>query len=136
MLPPGETWQPATDHVFLVSQMGRGPGSKTGLNGRVAPLPVTLAAGVRHRFRFINISVEDDAEFKLRSDTSSDASLVTWRAVAKDGADLHRDRATTRPAMLRIAPGETYDYELTLAPGSYRLSVKTFNDFSVTIHAR
>ena len=103
-------------------------------------MPLTLAAGVCQRLRFINISVEDDAEFELRSDTSSvsssDASLVTWRAVAKDGADLHRDHATMRAAVLRIAPGETYDYEVTLAPGNYRLSVKTFNDFSVIVNAR
>jgi FtsP/CotA-like multicopper oxidase with cupredoxin domain len=140
VLPPGDAWQPATDHIFLLSQIGRGPASKSGLNGSVAPTPITLAAGVRHRFRFINISVADDAELELRSDTSStttsDASLVTWRAIAKDGADLHRDHATTRPAMLPIAPGETYDYEVTLAPGSYRLSVKSFNDFSVILNAR
>ena len=139
VLPPGETWQPANDHIFLVSQIGRGQGAKSGLNGSVAPTPLTLAAGVRHRVRFINISVADDAEFELRSDASSassDASLVTWRAIAKDGADLHRDHATTRPAMLRIAPGETYDYELVLAPGDYRLGVKSFNDFNVMIHVR
>ena len=140
VLPPGETWKSATDHVFLLSQIGRGPTSTVGLNGSVAPPPLTLAAGVRHRFRFINISVADDAEFALRSDTSttatSDASLVRWRAVAKDGADLHRDHATTRAAMLRIAPGETYDYHVTLPPGSYRLSVKSYNDLSVLLQAR
>jgi hypothetical protein len=38
--------------------------------------------------------------------------------------------------MLPIAPGETYDYEVTLVPGSYRLSVKSFNDFSVILNAR
>jgi len=140
VLPPGETWQPTTDHVFLVSQIGRGQGAKAGLNGSADPKPLTVVAGVRHRLRFINISIEDDATFALRSDTSSttssDASLVTWRAVAKDGADLHRDHATTRPAMLRIAPGETYDFEITLAPGSYRLSVTSHNDFSIVLHAR
>jgi len=140
VLPPGETWQPANDHVFLVSQIGRGQGAKVGLNGSVVPSPLTLAAGVRHRLRFINISVEDDAEFTLRSDTSStssrDASLVTWRAVAKDGADLPPSQATTRPATLRVAPGETYDYDVTLVPGRYRLSVKSYNDFSVILDVR
>ncbi len=140
VLPPGETWQPATDHVFLISQVGRGPGARTGLNGSGDPKPLTFAAGVRHRLRFINISIEHDATFALRSDTSSttasDASLVTWRAVAKDGAELHRDHATTRPAMLRIAPGETYDFEVMLAPGRYRLSVTSHNDFSVIVNAR
>jgi FtsP/CotA-like multicopper oxidase with cupredoxin domain len=122
VLPPGETWQPATDHIFLVSLIGRGPGAKAGLNGSVDPKPLALAAGVRHRLRFINISVEDDATFALRSDTSSttssDVSLVTWRAIAKDGADLHRDHATTSPGLLRNAPGETKDNAGTRSPRS------------------
>jgi FtsP/CotA-like multicopper oxidase with cupredoxin domain len=140
VLPPGESWQPATDHVFIVSQMGRGQSSNVGLNGHVAPSPIMLAAGIPHRLRFINISVADDAEFELRSDTSSatsrDPSLVTWRAVAKDGADLHRTHATTRPATLRVAPGETYDYEVTLPVGDYRLGMKSFNDLDVMIRVR
>ncbi|MBA3560153.1 MAG: multicopper oxidase domain-containing protein [Gemmatimonadaceae bacterium] len=136
VLPPGETWQRATDHVFLISQLGRGPGSQIGLNGSARPESLTFAAGVRHRLRFINITVADDAELALRSDTSSDKPVVTWRAIAKDGADLHRELAIMRPAVLRIAPGETYDYEVMLPPGDYRLSLKSNNDLDVMLRVR
>jgi FtsP/CotA-like multicopper oxidase with cupredoxin domain len=132
VLPPGETWQPATDHIFLVSQIGRGPGALNGVNGSARPEPMALATGVRHRLRFINITIQDDAELELRSDTA----LVSWRAIAKDGADLPSARAIRGPAVLRIAPGETYDYEVTLAPGDYRLSVKSQNDVAVTLRVR
>jgi FtsP/CotA-like multicopper oxidase with cupredoxin domain len=132
VLPPGEQWQPATDHVFLFSQIGRGPAALNGINGSPKPEPVVLAAGVRHRLRFINITIQDDAELELRSDSS----LVSWRALAKDGSDLHHAHAIVRPALLRIAPGETYDYEVTLPPGDYRLTVKSHNDFDVTLRVR
>lgn len=135
VLPPGERWKPATDHVFLVSQLGRGPGTPVGINGTATPPPMALAAGVRHRMRFINVSVEDDAEFMLRS-TARDTSLLNWRALAKDGADLHRTRAVMRPATLRIAPGETYDFAVTLPTGDYRLHVKTKHDMIILLRVR
>ncbi|MEO7520493.1 MAG: multicopper oxidase domain-containing protein [Gemmatimonas sp.] len=136
VLPPGERWQPATDHVFLVSQLGRGAGTMLGLNGSSTPSGLSLAAGVRHRFRFINISVEDDAEFTLHSTSSLDGALLNWRALAKDGADLHRTRAVTGPARVLLAPGETYDFEATLAAGVYRLHVSSRNDMDVVVRVR
>jgi manganese oxidase len=41
-----------------------------------------------------------------------DSSLVSWRAVAKDGMDLPPDQATLRPARQQMGMGETYDFEL------------------------
>lgn len=56
----------------------------------------------------------------------SDSSLVAWRAVAKDGADLPAVQRVTRPAYLLTGPGETADFEFTpAAPGELRLEVKT-----------
>jgi FtsP/CotA-like multicopper oxidase with cupredoxin domain len=135
VLPPGARWQPATDHVLLLSQIGRGPRTLAGLNGSARPEPIELATGVPHRLRFANITVEDDAELALRA-LGADTSLATWRALAKDGADLPPARGIRGPAVLRIAPGETYDYEVTLPPGEYRLSVKSRNDFAVTLLVR
>lgn len=132
VLAPGERWRPATDHIFIVSQLGRGPSAKTGLNGSSAPKPLVLSAGVLHRLRFINITIEDDAEFSLRSDSS----VVAWRAIAKDGADLPREQATRRPAVLRFAPGETYDFEISLPPGDYRLGMKSRDDAEIILRVR
>ena len=41
-----------------------------------------------------------------------DSTLVTWRAIAKDGMDLPPDQATMRPPMQQMGNGETYDFEL------------------------
>jgi hypothetical protein len=55
-----------------------------------------------------------------------DSTLVTWRAIAKDGMDLPRDQATMRPATVQLGNGETYDYELIPAtPGDLRLTISS-----------
>jgi hypothetical protein len=106
---------------------------RIGVNGSAAPPALEMAGGVRHRLRFINISVQHDAEIAL---LRSDSSVVEWRALAKDGADLHREHATARAATLVIAPGESYDYEVMLPRGDYRLRVKSQNDVDVVLRVR
>lgn len=51
-------------------------------------------------------------------------SLLTWRAVAKDGADLPAGQTVDRPATLFSEPGEVYDFDFTApaAGGAYTLS--------------
>jgi manganese oxidase len=131
VVPPGEQWSPATDHVFIVSQLGRGRTAITGLNGSASPAPLTLKPG-RHRLRFINIAVEHDATLTLESGDT----VMRWRARAKDGADLGSTRATEGPARLLIAPGETYDFEIALAAGTYQLKMHSNEDAAVTINVR
>ena len=132
VLPPRQRWDTARDHVFLVSQLGRGPGTLLGVNGNTGTSTMTLAAGVRHRLRLINISIEHDAVFTL----VGGAATLRWRAVAKDGADLHAQHSIVQPAVVQIAPGETYDYELTLPAGEYRLHMRSRNDVDVRIIVR
>jgi len=55
-----------------------------------------------------------------------DSSLVSWRAVAKDGMDLPPDRATTRRAIQQMGNGETYDFEVApTEPGGLRFTVSS-----------
>ena len=136
VLPPREAWNPARDHVVLVSQLGRGPTAKVGVNGSASPEPITLTAGVTHRLRFINVSVADDATFELRADTSAGTSAVQWRALAKDGADLHASHAIQGRAKLFITPGETYDFEVALPRGDYTLRMASINVVSLAIRVR
>jgi len=90
------------------------PPPPTMVNGRVVALPLDLKAGVPTRLRLINI----------RSDISLDLTLLdgettaTWRILAKDGADLAPNQTLTRPAELRLSPGQTYDVEVTAASGA------------------
>jgi hypothetical protein len=78
---------------------------------------MSIRAGVDQRFRLINIGPAASVEFAIYRDTS----VVRWRALAKDGADLPLSQATTRPARQFVQVGETYDFTFRADPGEYRL---------------
>jgi manganese oxidase len=132
VLEPGATYDPATDHILVFSQLGLGVQGVVGLNGAANAPPIELRAGVPHRLRFINIGIQDLIDIRLLGDST----LVTWRPLAKDGRDLGPHHATRRPATLLFGPGETYDFELSLPRGDYRLKVDAFNDFEVVVRVR
>ena len=91
------------------------------LNRSTNPLPMTLKAGTKYRFRLINISPNFNGIVSLLGDNGP----VQWRAVAKDGADLPPAQATARPARQPISVGETYDFEYApTAPITLRLEVR------------
>ena len=46
---------------------------------------------------------------------------MTWKRLAKDGADLPPAQSIRTPSTMLIAVGETYDFEFTPEPGRYRL---------------
>jgi len=90
------------------------------VNGLTSPRPLRLTVGETHRFRLVSINPDWPVRFTLRND----AVTARWRAVAKEGADLPRAMATTRPAMVVMEPGETADFEFTpKVPGTWRLDV-------------
>jgi hypothetical protein len=76
-----------------------------------------IRAGVDQRFRLVNIGPAASLEFGIYRDTS----VVTWRALAKDGADLPLSQATTRPARQFVQVGETYDFIFRADSGDFRL---------------
>lgn len=116
---PGQGIDPG-DRIVLVSLNGPGGTSGGLVNGSTAPAPIELIAGRRHRFRLINIDADERILFTLARDTTP----LTWRAVARDGADLPPAQATTRTARLLTGPGQTADFEVQLArPDSVTLIV-------------
>ena len=130
VLEPSRRVDPELDHVWLFHLAGTDDSAKVILNGGRPLSP--LRANLTHRIRVISISSGDNIDFGLLRDDS----LVTWRAVAKDGADLPPTQATTRPATVYLGAGETADFEWRPLPGRYRLRVKTFNDFEVPLVVR
>lgn len=40
-----------------------------------------------------------------------DSTLLTWRAVAKDGMDLPPDQRIEGPSEIQMGNGETYDFD-------------------------
>ncbi|HEU5218477.1 MAG TPA: multicopper oxidase domain-containing protein [Gemmatimonadales bacterium] len=124
VLEPGEIFDPGRDHVYMTTWGGRVPGVGVSqnllVNGDAGTSPdLVLAAGLRHRFRLINIGVALNVRFQLRRDTTT----VQWQARAEDGADLPAALRVMLPAAQLVAVGETCDFEWTpVDPGVYELS--------------
>jgi FtsP/CotA-like multicopper oxidase with cupredoxin domain len=120
VLEPGRRFDPRRDHLFVIGWDGdvRFPRlPHLIVNGDSLPGPLTLAGGVSHRLRFVNIGAGGLVRLSLYRDTA----LVAWRRLAKDGADLPAGQARQTPSSVQIGVGETYDFELTPESGSYRL---------------
>jgi hypothetical protein len=81
----------------------------------IAPGPTAhaLRAGVPNRIRLINITPNNVALTFVLSDGFVP---VSWRALAKDGADLSAAQQTTREARQLVSVGETYDFAVTPTP--------------------
>ena len=111
-----------TERIFLIGIGGPGEKDHAVINGTTKPAPIDLTANVPHRLRFINISPLESHVVQL----VSGATVQSWRALAKDGAELPLSQAVMRPATLQIHPGETYDFEVKPATGdSLKLKVSS-----------
>jgi FtsP/CotA-like multicopper oxidase with cupredoxin domain len=115
VLDPGQSLDPETNRVMLISVKGPSDNTPILLNGEADPAPIELKQGVRYRFRFINITPHDPL---LTVSLLAGSSPVTWRAIAKDGADLPISQATNRPARQIVSVGETYDFEFEARSGT------------------
>ena len=121
VLEPGESWDAEVDRLFLLGSLGSGQDPPPAVNGRRNPGPIDLEAGRTYRLRFMHISPDDEKRVTL---LDGDAP-VTWRTLAKDGADLPPGLVASEPAELRIDVGETYDFQWTPRPGNYTLRIVT-----------
>jgi FtsP/CotA-like multicopper oxidase with cupredoxin domain len=120
VLEPGERFEPAADHVFVIGLDGDDEPEHIVVNGDSLPPRLDLAYGVPHRFRFVNIGAARIVAAQLKRDSA----LVMWRPLAKDGADLPLQHAIPTPAAQRVAVGETFDFEfLPPARGDYVLTI-------------
>jgi len=118
VLEPGQRFDPLRDHVFVAGWDSPNPEPpRILINGDSLPGPLQLKSGVPHRFRFINIGLALPVGFGIYQDSS----LVRWRRVAKDGADLPTHQAVEVNALQAVQVGETYDFEWTPERGEYQL---------------
>ncbi len=108
VLGPDEAYDPETDKSFLVSLSPREPFGASVLlvNGSPQPRAQRLKAGVRYRFRFMNITPTAD---QLRISLLGPTGPVEWRQIAKDAAEVHN--AEAQEAVQVVAVGETFDFE-------------------------
>ena len=86
-----------------------------------------LRAGVSHRFRVVNMTTRRPSILvELRRDTT----LLTWRELARDGADLPDSRRVPQAARRVISIGQTMDMEIAPdQPGDLRLEIRVGGKF-------
>jgi FtsP/CotA-like multicopper oxidase with cupredoxin domain len=126
VMPPGQTYDPATDKSFLFSLSPEEPfgAGLLLMNGGPQPATLRLKTGTTYRFRFINITPTMD---NLRVSLRSAGTPVEWRLVSKDAAAVKG--TPVRRADQMIAVGETYDFEYrAAAPGQLTLTGLSPND--------
>ncbi|GLC26024.1 multicopper oxidase domain-containing protein [Roseisolibacter agri] len=127
VLEPGQSLDPATDRILVFSRGGPpelGDTAPMLVNGRSPADTVELTSGVAHRVRLVFIQPNGAARLRVVGAGPADTSLVVWRPLAKDGADLPAAYARPRSALAIVAVGETYDFALTpRAPGLYRMEL-------------
>jgi len=123
VLEPGQRHDPATDLTFIIGTAVVNDTIRLALNGARDASPLSLSAGTTYRLRFINIHLAEAARLSMVVDSVP----VTWRSIAKDGADLPVSMQVAEPARIeRIGVGETYDFELTpQRAGDILLKVET-----------
>ncbi len=116
---PGETYDPATDHVVVLGRRDAAPSAailkdpaSAVIDGQREP-HWTWAAKTRHRLRLINITPDDIWSVSLIGPDGP----VTWRPLTKDGAAVPATEAKAGPARVTIAVGETYDFEVEMPAG-------------------
>ena len=127
VLPPkGEA--DTTERIFLIGIGGPGERDQAVINGTTKPEPMALQADVPHRLRFINISPLESHVVQLMSGNK----VQTWRALAKDGAELPQAQAVMMPAVLQLHPGETYDFEVKRAKGD-SLTLKVISPATIEV---
>ena len=127
VLEAGRTFDSTTDHSILITTppVWEDELHAVLLNGHAAPAALTVRAGVVQRLRFINMTLRRPG---ARVELWRDTTLLTWRPLARDGADLPTAWQVARPARASISIGETMDYEFVPVPGGdWRLEVRGLN---------
>lgn len=106
VLPAGEKFDPTSDLIFVFSIGDFGALKEIALiNGTPQSKTLHLQVGKNYRFRFINISTNNQGmQVSLRGANGP----VEWLSIAKDGVELSPSVHPTT-AQLTITVGETYD---------------------------
>jgi FtsP/CotA-like multicopper oxidase with cupredoxin domain len=124
VLEPDQKFDPDQDRTFVFSVGVYPPlGFMMLINGQPGPDPLPLHTGKRYRFRLINITDEGS---DLRVRFLLKGAPISWRVIAKDGADLPPAQIVTSPADMFLTVGATCDVEVTLdQPGLAGLQISS-----------
>lgn len=117
-----EAYDPEHDMIVLLTVPRLTADARvTLLNGSSTPPTKEMRVGERYRLRLVNVHISRPSMIVR---LLQDSTLLSWRAVAKDGMTLPSDQATMRRSVQQIGNGETYDYEfIPAAPGDLQITV-------------
>ena len=127
VLESGHTLDSTTDHSVLITTPHEWEDELRSvlINGRASPDRLTVVSGVPQRLRLINMTTRRP---RTRAELWRDSTMMMWRPLAKDGADLPARFQHEIPARAPISIGETMDFEfLPTAGGDWRLLVRGLN---------
>lgn len=112
VLGPGDRYDPATDLVAVFASPPDSLDERKSvlINGRLDPVPLEMKVGTSYRLRLINITT---ARPGMYVELRRDSSLISWRQLARDGADLPEHRKMARRGLQPLTIGQTMDFELT-----------------------
>jgi FtsP/CotA-like multicopper oxidase with cupredoxin domain len=97
----------AIDHVYVIGQGPDDAHDPVLLNGVVGVPAAIWRQGRHQRIRLVGITAVSTIHVALLRENEP----VTWRPLAKDGADLPPPLTAPRTAELDISPGETFDFD-------------------------
>lgn len=114
------TWTPERERLIIIG--GNGPDLEHArVNGKLEPDTLTIMAGTPYRFRIMAMNVDTRSITTLKE---GDRTL-TWRLLAKDGAELPPEAQQRVAARWESGPGETLDVEIQQAtPGMSTIEVR------------
>jgi FtsP/CotA-like multicopper oxidase with cupredoxin domain len=132
VLEPGQKFDADAERVFVVSVGVYPPlGYMMLINGKPAPDPQMLHTGKRYRFRLSNIT-DEGADLRVR--LVSNNKILSWKVVARDGAELPPAQLVTSDADMNLPVGSTCDVEVTLEnPGVNELQISSRDLLSTTM---
>jgi len=124
VLEPGESLDAEHDRLLVIGARDDSfLTTRITVNGLEDLSPMLFSRGVKYRLRVINMAPNLAADVQL----GSKEHPATWRAVAKDGANLLSQLAKPEDAVLHIASGEVYDFEFQPdTPGEIPLRIENY----------
>jgi len=113
-------YDPSHERIIILGSGGPEGARSARINGRLVPDTVRMTVGETYRIRLVEIV----PDWTIRVALTREDSVVHWRALAKDGAELPRSAQRFHSAAFVTGAGQTMDFEYRpTAPGLMRLDV-------------
>ena len=109
VLDSGARFDSLSERMVVISADGPGVDPATAINGKANPDTIRLVARRTYRFRVIDITSNEAHMVSLHGAKGP----LTWRPLARDGADVPSAERLPRAARYNTASGITRDFELT-----------------------